>query len=208
MRERGDPLVPVLGIVVSIVVIGTIGFIFVPRVSAWIGGGEESVVAPQPSPLAAVPVWVCRTEDGVALLIEPGRDAGTAAVLDAALEGGPWHYMQLTVCNFGREGGFDLELPSTGFLSPEGGENARPAAGLLRHDAPDHLKAVLHGLGAVTRLSVAKGHRGQALLVVPQDPRRRSAFAAGDLRFERRELARRTLAAWRQRPDWEAFKDF
>jgi len=208
MRERGDPLVPVLGVVVAIVVIGTVGFVFVPRVSAWMGATQPSVVGRAPSPSAPVPVWVSRAGDGVALMIEPGRDAGTAAVLDHGLRDGPWHYLLLTVYNFGGEEDFALDLPAKGLLSPEGGGNALPAAGLLRADAPDYLRAVLRGMGAVDRLVVAKGHTGQALLVVSGDPQRRSAFVAGPLRFERRELTRQSLAAWQQQPDWEAFKDF
>ena len=47
---------------------------------------------------------------------------------------------------------------------------------MLRADAPAPLRAVLHGLGAATRLDVAKGHSGTLLLVVGEDPSRRTAF--------------------------------
>jgi hypothetical protein len=84
----------------------------------------------------------------------------------------------------------------------------RPAAFVLRPDAGEALLTVLRGLGAVARLEVAKGRSGQALLVTEGDPRRRTAFVSGDLRFERRELQRRVLASWQNRPDWEEFNDF
>ena len=208
MRERSDPLVPLLGLAVALVVLGAFGVVFYPRVVRWLGPHQESVVGEPPSPTATVPVWISRTADGVALVIEADWDPGTARALDRALEGGPYRYLRLSVYNFAHEGPFLLELPQQGFASPEGGEPARPAASLLRPDAAEHLRAVLRGLGAVARLEVKKGCRGHALLVTPADPRRRTAFVSGKLRFERRELARRVLASWQKKPDWEEFNDF
>jgi hypothetical protein len=198
MRERSDPLVPLLGLAVALVVVGAFGAVFYPRLVRWLGPHRASVVGQPPSPTATVPVWISRTEDGVALVIEADWDPGTAPALDRALEGGPHRYLRLSVYNFAHEG----------FASPEGGDPARPAAFLLRPDAAEHLRAVLRGLGAVRHLEVAKGCSGHALLVTAADPRRRTAFVSGKLRFERRELQRRVLAAWQNKPDWEEFNDF
>jgi hypothetical protein len=208
MRERSDPLVPLLGLAVALVVVGAFGVVFYPRVVRWLGPHEASVVGEPPSPTATVPVWISHTEDGVALVLEADWDKGTARVLDGALEGGPYRYLRLSVYNFAREGVFLLELPRAGFVSPEGGEPARPAAFVLRADAAEHLQAVLRGLGAVARLEVEKGRSGHALLVTAEDPQRRTAFVSGELRFERRELQRHVLASWQKRPDWEEFNDF
>jgi hypothetical protein len=208
MRERSDPLVPLLGLAVALIVVGAFGVVFYPRVVRWLGPRQESVVGEPPSPTATVPVWISRTEDGVALVIEADWDPGTAPALDRALKGGPYRYLRLSVYNFAHEGPFRLELPPQGFASPEGGEPARPAASVLRADAAEHLRAVLRGLGAVAQLEVAQGCSGHALLVTGADPRRRTAFVSGELRFERRELPRRVLASWQNRPDWEEFNDF
>jgi hypothetical protein len=208
MRERTDPLVPLLALAVVLVVVGAFGVVFYPRVVRWLGPHEESVVGEPPSPTATVPVWIGRTGDGVALVIEADWDPGTARALDRALSGGPYRYLRLSVYNFAREAPFVLDLPEKGFASPEGGEPARPAAFLLRPDAAEHLQAVLRGLGAVPRLEVAMGCAGHALLVTAADPRRRTAFVSGELRFERRELPRRVLASWQREPDWEEFNDF
>ena len=208
MRERSDPLVPLLGLAVALVVLGAFGVVFYPRVVRGLGPHEASVVGEPPSPTATVPVWISHTEDGVALMLEADWDGGTARALDGALEGGPYRYLRLSVYNFAREESFLLELPRAGFASPEGGEPARPAVFVLRPDAAEHLQAVLRGLGAVARLEVAKGRSGYALLVTPEDPQRRTAFVSGELRFERRELQRRVLASWQKRPDWEEFNDF
>ena len=208
MRERSDPLVPLLALAVALVVVGAFGVVFYPRIVRWLGPHEASVVGQPPSPTATVPVWISRTEDGVALVLEADSDVGTARTLDRALEGGPYRYLRLSVYNFAREGVFSMELPREGFASPEGGEPARPAVLALRPDAADHLQAVLRGLGAVARLEVAKGCSGHALLVIAADPRRRTAFVSGELRFERRELQRQVLASWQRKPDWEEFNDF
>lgn len=208
MSERADPLVPLLGLAVAFVVLGAFGVVFYPRIARWLGPHEASVVGEPPSPTATVPVWISRTADGVALVIEADWDPGTAPDLDRGLEGGPYRYLRLSVYNFAHEGPFALNLPPQGFASPEGGEPARPAAAVLRVDAPAHLRAVLRALGAVERLEVAKGRSGHALLVTVADPQRRTAFVSGELRFERRELQRQVLASWQRRPDWEEFNDF
>jgi len=208
MRSRSDPLVPLLGVAVSIVVAGAIGLVFIPRVARWLDADRDPIVGARPSPTATVPVWVSRTADGVALMLEADPDAGSGTTLDKGLEGGPYAYLRLTVYNFARAAPYVLDLESQGFASPEGGAAARPAAALLKTDAPAHLKAVLRGMGAVARLDVKKGHTGHALLVVEGDPRRRTAFVSGELRLERRELQRRVLASWQQQPDWKGFTDF
>ncbi len=208
MSERADPLVPLLGLAVAFVVVGAFGVVFYPRVVRWLGPHVESVVGEPPSPTATVPVWISRTQNGVALVIEADWDPGTAPALDRGLQGGPYRYLRLSVYNFAHEGPYGLKLPPQGFASPEGGEPARPAAAVLRADAPEHLRAVLRALGAVERLEVAKGCSGHALLVTTADPRRRTAFVSGELRFERRELPRRVLASWQRTPDWEEFNDF
>jgi len=198
-------LLPFLATAVFTVVVGAIAIVFWPRVAAWVDANGAVVVQAPPSPTETVPVWVCRTADGVALILEPG-DANEER-LNGALEGGPYHYLRLTVYNFDRPTSFVLDLPSAGLASPEGGPNARPAAALVPAGTEEHLRVVLRGLGAVERLAVERGRAGQALLVVPKDPSRRTAFVHGDLRFERREVQRIALAAWRRKPDLEQLRN-
>ena len=208
MRQRFDPLVPILGSAVALVVIGAAAFIFYPALSRFFGPGQPAVAREQASPSAIVPVWVCRAESGVALMLESGCDQGSARALDRGLVGGPHRYLRLSVYNFARKEPFLLELPREGFDTPEGGPRARPAAHLLRPDAPAHLLAVLRGLGAVTDLRVGLGRNGHALLVVSGDPSSRTAFVSGRLRFERRELERLALASWRAQPALETFLEW
>lgn len=208
MRERPDPLVPVLGSAVALVVIGVVGLVFVPRISRWFGPGQDSVVARPPSPAAAVPVWICRTHEGVALILEEVFSEATSEVLDRAFSGGRHHYLRLSVCNFAGAEPFSLEVPPEGLASPEGGPPAVPAERRLRPGPQGHMGAIMRGLGAVDGLTVERGRRGQLLLLIAENPSGRTAFSAGKLVFERREVERRILAAWNQQPDMGGFEDF
>jgi hypothetical protein len=208
MRERGDPLVPVLGAAVAAVVTGAVLFVFYPRVERALRGDGACVpLLPQPRD-ARVPVWVCRSVEGVALLVEPFAAAGSESALDDSLRGGPHHLLRLFVCNFAGPEAFTLDLPPGGVHGHEGGTAATPVAALLREGLPPERAAVLRGLGAVMRLEVARGRQGQALLASYGDPRARPALVIGTLRFERREVALHALASWRNRPDWDRFRDF
>ena len=206
MRERSDPLIPILGSAVALVVIGAIGLVFYPRISRWFGPGQSSVTGQAESPNTRVPVWVCRSVEGVALIVEGGYTGAAAKILNGALEGGPYHYVRLSVYNFGQDETFSLELDR--FVSPSGGAAAVPAIRHLRADLEEHRQTVLRGLGAVAKLEVAKGRRGQALLVIKDDPGKRSSFVSGNLIFERREVERLRLATWRARPTLKQFMDF
>ena len=207
-ERRTDPLVPVLGIAVSIVTIAAVGFVFYPRISRWFAPSRDSVVGAPLAPTVAVPVWVCGTVDGVALMLASNPDGGAEGALAGALEGGPYHFLTLTVYNFDGPETYRLAIPEAGLVSPEGGPNVISAFGRRKTDISPHLRGVLDGLGAVRELAVPKGRSGQLLLVVPADPERRTAFVTGPLRFVRRELERQVLASWRQRPDLDEFKDF
>lgn len=204
MAERKDPMLPLLATAVSLVLIASV-FHFYPRISNWLGANVDAVVGDHELGDVAVPVWVCRGVDGVGLMLSAD---GHAEGLDDAFVGGPYRLLTLHVYNFARDEPFDLALPEKGFLSPEGGEPAVPAAALVRADAPAALRPVLLALGTVPALHVAKGHAGKALLAVRSDPARRTAFVAGPLTFERKELERRTLARFEQRPDRKQFEEF
>lgn len=206
MRQRTDPLVPVLAAAVSALVVGSVALVFYPRLRDLIGPEAESVVGAVPDPEGPVPVWVCHAEPGVALMIEPVLDDPTAVELGRALRDGPWHFLRLTVHNFTGPATYSLNLPSAGYVSPEGGTPARPARALLRDDADPQAALVLRALGLAPSLRVEVGHQGQALLVIGDDPAGRTAFVSGTLRFERREVARRDLAAWLQKPDLASFE--
>jgi len=204
MSERKDPLLPLLATAVSLVLAASI-FHFYPRVSRWIGSDVPAVVGEREAPDGAVPVWVCRSVEGVALLLSGnGEEEGLAE----AFEDGPYRLLTLHVYNFAREEPFELDLPAAGLVSPEGGEPALPAAQLLRADLPARLRPIVLALGAVPSLRVPKGHAGKALLALRGDPSKRTAFVSGPLTFERRELERTTLARFEQRPDPKQFEDF
>lgn len=208
MRERSDPLVPILGSAVAVVVIGAIAVIFYPRVSAWLEVHRPSVVGTPPAPDEQVPVWLGESEAGVAFVLTSDCDDATARILDEALDGGPYHYLRLTVYNFEGPDDYVVDVAGQRFASPEGGPPARAAAEVMRADAPAPLRAVLRGLGAATRLDVPKGHSGTLLLVMKDDPSRRTAFLRDGLRLERRQLRNATLASWRQHPELDTFKEF
>jgi hypothetical protein len=203
-RERKDPLLPLLAAAVSVVLIGAL-LHFYPRVKRWLGPDVASVAGHVQAPDEAVPVWVCRGVEGVGLLLRATRDDEGLA---DAFEGGPYRFLTLHVWNFARDEPFDLTLPAKGLLSPEGGEPALPAAVLVKQDVPERLRPVLLGVGAVTSVRVPKGHGGKALLVLRDDPAARTGFVLGELSFERRQLERRTLAQFEQRPDSKQFEDF
>jgi hypothetical protein len=204
MPERKDPMLPLLATAVSLVLVAS-AFHFYPRISQWIGPRVDAVSGEHEAGDVAVPVWVCRGVDGVGLLLSAD---GHAEGLDDAFAGGPYRLLTLRVYNFAREEPFDLALPEKGFLSPEGGDPALPAASLVKGDIPATLRPVLLALGAVPALRVPKGHAGKALLAVRGDPSRRTAFVSGPLTFERRELERRALARFEQRPDRKQFEEF
>jgi hypothetical protein len=204
MPERKDPMLPLLATAVSLVLVASV-FHFYPRISQWLGPSVDAVSSEQEAGDVAVPVWVCRGVEGVGLLLSgDGHHEG----LGDAFPGGPYSLLTLHVYNFARDEPFDLTLPEKGFLSPEGGEPALPAISLVSADAPAALRPVLLALGAVPSLRVPKGHAGKALLAVRGDPLRRTAFVSGPLTFERRELERKTLARFEQRPDRKQFEEF
>ena len=216
MQKRSDPLVPILGAAVSLVVMGAILLFFYPRISSWFDQDQAAVVQPLPAADEAIPLWVCSTEPGVALLIEPVDVVGEGddPALDSMLDGGPYRYLRLSVYNFDRDEPFRLQLSGRGFDSPEGGVRLLPAAARVRRGLDAPARTVLAGLGGVATLEVPRGQRGQILLVAQvlegeqADPATRTAFVSGKLKFERREVARMTLAAWHQSPKLKTFQDF
>ncbi len=209
MSNRSDPMVPILGSAVTLLVIGASLFVFYPAYRQWQARDSGAVVGHPPSPAEPLPVWVCRSEPGVAMLLEAlaaGDPAGAAYPLPA-LEGGPYHLLRLSVFNFDGRDPLAVALPEEGFASPEGGPPALPAVSRLRPDASPKDLAVLRGLGAVEALEVPRGRRAQALLVIRGDPAARTAFVSGALSFTRRTVARQTLAAWYAEPALKTFED-
>ncbi|MEM8883602.1 MAG: hypothetical protein AAGD14_06030 [Planctomycetota bacterium] len=209
-RQGTDPLIPILGSAVSLVVLGAVLLVFYPRISAWMEVDRGPVVQSLPPVAEEIPLWTCRTEKGVALLIEPLTiDAeNTDPVLDGMLEGGPYRYYRLSVYNFDRAEPFVLEVPAAGFASPEGGDPLRPAAARVRADLDAQQRTILLGLGATASVTVEQGHRGQILLVAPASMDARTAFVDGAQRYDRRSLPRLQLAHWHASPRWELFLDF
>lgn len=208
MRHRADPLVPILGSAVALLVVFTVGFIFYPRVAHWLEVRSSPALERNGERERNVPVWVCRSEEGVALILRPAPDLDAAAALEPALAPGTRRYLLLSVYNFAREAPYVFSVPQEGLASPEGGPRATPVSRLVRPEAPEHLRAILRGLGAADRVQVEPGHCGKLLLAADGEPAPGTAFAAGSLRFERREIGRRTLAAWEARPDLSRFLDF
>ena len=208
MAKRTDPLVPILASSVAFVVVGAIVLVFYPRVRDLIGPEQDSVVGMRTSEQVGVPVWVCESEEGVALLIEPWLDPEAAQALGGALKGGPYHFLRLGIYNFAGESSYLFRIPDGGLSSPGGGRPALGSATLLRDEAAAHLRSVLFGLGAVRSVEVAKGQTAQVLLAIEESPENRTAFVSGDLRFERRLIPRGRLEAWRIQPDYQRFKDF
>ena len=204
MSQRSDPLVPILGAAVALVVLGAVGLVFYPRISRWFGPEKTSVSGARPLPNGRVAVWVCRSVPGVALLLEAGQNG---AGLDQAVLGGPFSYLRLSVYNFGRTEPFLLDL-SGKFSAPDGGLVPAALATRLRPDLPAEQLTILHGIGAVDRVRVPEGHLGIALLVIGGDPAEGRSFALDELMFERRELKRQALAEWRRHPDLKQFQDF
>jgi len=209
MSNRSDPMVPILGSAVTLLVLGASLFVFYPAYRQWRAGDSGAVVGHPPSPTESLPVWICRSEPGVALLIEglAGDPTKGAASRLAALQGGPYHYLRLSVFNFDGRDPLAITLPEAGFGSPEGGPPALPALPLLRAETSAKDLAVLRGLGAVGSLEVPRGRRGQALLVMRADPSSRTAFVSGGLTFTRHTVTRQTLAAWHAEPGMKAFED-
>jgi hypothetical protein len=189
MQKRSDPLIPILGSAVSLVVLGAVLLVFYPRVSSWFAQDDAAVIQPLVDLEAEVPLWKCTSSDGVAMLIEPMLMAGdgTDPALDSMLEGGPYRYLR---------------------DSPEGGARLFPAAARVRPGLSAVARTVLSGLGSVPVLEVPPGRHGQILLVTTADVTARTAFVSGELRFERRKVTRYALAAWRERPEFKTFQDF
>ncbi len=209
MSHRSDPMVPILGTAVTVLVIGAAIFVFYPAYRQWSARDAVAVVGHPPSPTEAVPVWVCRTEPGVALLLDAGApdDPAVAGALAARFRGGVDHFLRLSVYNFSGPDPFALPLPAAGFTSPEGGFSALPAIASLEGELTPKEMVVLRGLGGSTVLEVPRGRRGQALLVIKGDPAARTAFVSGGLTFTRRMVTREMLAAWQAEPDLKAFED-
>jgi hypothetical protein len=210
VHKRSDPLIPILGSAVSLVVLGAILLVFYPRVSAWFEQDEGAITLSRPAPEEPVPLWTCSPRPGVALLIEMLDLAGEATdpALDSMLTGGPYHYLRLSVFHFEGEAPYRLTAPGTGFDSPEGGVRVLPAATRMRPDLDAAARTVLAGLGAVPGLDVEPGRQGQILLVAAEDVAARTAFVSGPLKFERRAVTRYALAAWHEEPELQSFLDF
>ena len=210
MNKRSDPLIPILGSAVSLVVLGTILIVFYPRVRAWFEDGDNAVVLSLPPLDEEVPLWTCSPRPGVALLIEPLDLAGPATdpALDDMLGGGPYHYLRLSVYHFEGDDPYRVDVPERGFDSPEGGPRLVPASARLGRGLDAAARTVLTGLGAVSSLVLDPGRQGQILLVVDADVAGRTGFVSGTLRFERRAVTRYALAAWHERPQLESFLDF
>lgn len=208
MRDRADPLFPILATAVSIVVLGSVVLVFYPKLSGVLGGRGEALERP-PAPTANVHVWACRSVTGAAILLKPYTldNEGLEPALD--LEGVTLHYLLLSVFNFSGPDPVLVDLSGASLLSPEGGAPLLPVARFVRKDVPATLRPVLRALGALEqRIEVAPGRSGQLLLAVSADPSDRTAFVSGEYSFERVEISRQKLAAWLQRPDWKGFLDF
>jgi len=210
VNKRSDPLIPILGSAVSLVVLGAILLVFYPRVSSWFENGEDAVVLSLPALEEEVPLWTCSPRAGVALLIEPLDLAGPATdpALDTMLVGGPYHYLRLSVYHFEGDDPYRIDLPAQGFDSPEGGPRLVPASARLARGLDASARTVLTGLGAVPSLLLEPGRHGQILLVAGGDLSGRTGFVSGGLRFERRAVTRYALAAWHERPELDSFLDF
>jgi hypothetical protein len=210
VHKRSDPLIPILGSAVSLVVLGAILLVFYPRVSAWFEKDEGAVVLSLPAPGEVVPLWTCSPRPGVALLIEMLDIAGEAAdpALDSMLAGGPYLYLRLSAYHFEGDEPYRIDVPGAGFDSPEGGARLLPAAACLRPDLDAAARSVLAGLGAVGSLDLESGRQGQILLVATGDVSTRTAFLSGSLKFERRAVTRYALAAWHEEPRLQSFLDF
>lgn len=212
-----------LGVAVTVVVTGAILFVFVPRISIWFEPtGPASGVPEVQRPDAPIPVWVSRSLEGCALLLEPlppgmdplpqhgarpGNEESPRDRLQQVLEGGPYHLLLLTVCNFEGPDVLHLELPGDG-LKAARGATLKPVSAVLRSEVSAALQPILAGLGASAVADVPRGSRARMLLVAKQDPVDDASFAGGGLLFERREVQLVTLTDWRERPDWKAFQDF
>ncbi len=205
MEKRGDPLVPLLGSAVAAVVVGAILFVFYPRLERWIERREGAAIADVlPARDAPVGVWVCRTVEGAALLLEYFSDPASEQEVHAALRAGAPHLLLMTVCNVSGPDPLTIDLVDAGLKLGSGATAAIPAANLLRRDIEPSLLPVLGALGAVARLDVPRGRSGQILFAAFADPSKEPHLLAGTLRFERTEVTRVALAAWRSRPGLDA----
>jgi len=210
-ERRSDPLIPILGSAVTLVCLGAVLLVFYPRLRSILADDRGAVVRSVAPAEGKIPLWVCRTEEGVALLLEPLELSGDTKdkALDSILAGGTHHYLRLRVYNFGRDEDYVLALPAQGFDSPEGGPRLVPCASMLPKDIASASLKLMRGLGAVATLTVAPGHHARALFATSgNDLSQRTAFLSGGLTFERREVARGTLAQWHQTPALRQFLDF
>jgi len=218
-RHRSDPLIPILASAVTLVCLGAVLLVFHPRLRAILDEGRDGVVRSVAPSDGKVPLWICRSEDGVALLLEPidlsaamtdARSAGMSdRALDTMLASGEHQYLRLSVYNFGRDEDYTLALPTSGFDSPEGGARLVPCASLFPKSITPVSQKLMVGLGAVSSLTVPRGQHARALLAASgKNLSNRTAFQSGSLSFERREVARIVLAAWHQEPALRAFLDF
>lgn len=205
---RADPVVPLLASAVVAVVLGSILFVFYPQVSRLLASREGAVTGGHAPADTKVPLWVCRTVEGTAIFLEPFPSSRDERLLQESLLREPRFFLLLSVYNFAGPEVVTIDMPAGGFTTPEGGTAATPAAALLRSNLPRQVLSVLHGLGAVSRLEVARGRTGQALLVAFNDPRFVSSFVSGTLVFERREVSLGALASWRRLPDMKRFLEF
>lgn len=210
MQQRSDPLVPILGSAVALVVLGAVLVVFAPRVSEWLEERVDTVVSPLPDATQPIPLWTCDAEPGVAMLIEPLTltGDGTDRELDKMLSGGPYRYYRLRVYNFEGKAAVQLDLESSGFDSPEGGARLLPASAKMLASVDARSRTILLGLGATTTLAIPPGESGQMLLVAAADVSARTSFTRGTLNFQRKEKARRDLAAWHAQPSLKQFGDF
>ena len=195
----------------TLVCLGAVLLVFLPRVRAIVAADRGAVTRTLPPAEGKIPTWICRSQEGVALLVEPIELSGvtTDKALDSIFKGGKHRYLRLSVYNFGRDDDFTLKLPADGFDSPEGGARLVPCASLIPDDISAAHRVTVLGLGAVSMLRVAPGHHARALLAAAdEDLSQRTAFVTGGLTFERREVPRIVLAKWHQAPALRAFEDF
>ena len=215
MQQRSDPLVPILGAAVSLVVVGAVLLVFVPKVSSWFAEDNGGVVVPVPDRAEAIPFWASTSVPGVGMVIEPLTltGDGTDARLDSLLTGGPHRYYRLRIYNFEQDEPVRIDLGASGdaardgFDSPEGGPRLLPATLARPAKITATTEAVLTGLGCVTEVEVPKGQIAQVLLIASKDVSARTAFSRGEWTFTRREMLRAELAAWHQEPTLKRLKD-
>lgn len=207
-ENRGDPFVPILASAVAAVVLGSIVFVFYPRVADWIASQGEGVRGGHVSRETKIPVWICRSEEGVALMLESYPELSSQGALRGPSGSTPREFLLLSVYNFAGPEVFSIDFERQPFRAVDGLVPAEPASDLLVESAPANLKAVLRGLGALPRLDVPRGRTGQALFVLYGSASRHASYAVANLQFDRKQVAAGRLAGWRRKPDWKGFQEF